>query len=146
MSSEKVILQQLTNKYQVSEYHLMNHLGVKYDNGLYYVGDSEFTNYSAALSAADSAFSEGDHKSIGEESNTNKTSILFTFLKIVLFLFFLVVLFWLLFPLVVKAIVFVIGKIGGVSLAHSGSPMAYLGALITFIASIIVSLIIVMKI
>jgi hypothetical protein len=47
------IVESLSNKYHQSEYQLMEYLGIRYENGLYYVGESEFDSYYSALKAAD---------------------------------------------------------------------------------------------
>jgi uncharacterized protein YqhQ len=138
-SSEDEIIQSLKNKYQVSDYQLMDHLGIKYDNGSYYVGDSAFDSYYYALKAADIVFSKNRDKKQKEEPNQNYSgSFLGILFKGVLVLFFTVSLFFLILPLAAQVMVIIFGKMGG-------SIVGYIASLISILFSFLISSVIVSK-
>ncbi|MCG7984527.1 MAG: hypothetical protein JAY90_17460 [Candidatus Thiodiazotropha lotti] len=138
-SSEDEIIRSLKNKYQVSDYQLMNYLGIKYKNGSYYVGDSAFDSYYYALKAADIEFSKSsENKQKEEPKNNNSGSFLSILFKGVLFLFFSVSLFFLILPLTAHVMVLIFGKMGG-------SVVGYIASLISILFAFVISSIIVAK-
>ncbi|MCG8092053.1 MAG: hypothetical protein JAZ17_00235 [Candidatus Thiodiazotropha endolucinida] len=138
-SSEDEIIQSLKNKYQLSDYQLMNYLGIKYKNGSYYVGDSAFDSYYCALKAADTGFSKkSDKKQKEKPSRNNSGSFLGVFFKGVLVLFFTVSLFFLILPLTTQVMVLILGKM-------DGSIVGYIASLISLLFAFFISAIIVSK-
>lgn len=138
-SSEDKIIQTLKNKYQLSDYQLMDYLGIKYENGSYCVGDSAFDSYYCALKAADIEFSKkSDKKQMEEPGRNNSGSFLGTFFKGVLVLFFTVSLFFLVLPLTTQVMVLILGKM-------DGSIVGYIASLISLLFAFLISTIIVSK-
>ena len=138
-SSEVEIIQALKNKYQLSDYQLMDYLGIKYENGSYYVGDSAFDSYYYALKAADIELSKNSDKKQKEEPNQNSSgSFMGILFKGVLILFFTVSLFFLILPLTAQVMVLVFGNMGG-------SIVGYIASLISILFAFLISSIIVSK-
>ncbi|MCG7935716.1 MAG: hypothetical protein JAY68_13810 [Candidatus Thiodiazotropha taylori] len=138
-SSEVEIIQALKNKYQLSDYQLMDYLGIKYENGSYYVGDSAFDSYYYALKAADIELSKNCDKKQKEEPNQNSSgSFVGNLFKSVLILFFTVSLFFLILPLMAQVMVHVFGNMGG-------SIVGYIASLISILFALLISSIIVSK-
>ncbi|MGD9171534.1 MAG: hypothetical protein PVI97_15995 [Candidatus Thiodiazotropha sp.] len=138
-SSDDEIIQSLKNKYQLSDNQLMDYLGIKYENGSYYVGDSEFDSYYYALKAADIEFSQNSDKKQKEEPKQNNSeSFLSILFKGVLFLFFAVSLFILILPLTAQVMVLILGKVGG-------SVVGYIASLISILFAFLISSIIISK-
>ncbi|MEW8324614.1 MAG: hypothetical protein AB2606_18345 [Candidatus Thiodiazotropha taylori] len=137
-SSEELVIQSLKNKYQLSDYQLMDHLGIKYENGSYYVGDSAFDSYDNALKAADIEFSKNSYKKQKEYNQNYSGSFLGDLFKGLLILFISVSLFFLILPLTVQVMVLIFGKMGG-------SIVGYLASLISISLAFLISFIAVSK-
>ena len=56
--SEENMITDLTSKYHVSAYGLMEHLGISYKSGKYYYQNTAYETYIQALMKADSTFSD----------------------------------------------------------------------------------------
>jgi uncharacterized membrane protein YgcG len=139
-SWEGEIIRSLKNKYRVSDYQLMDYLGIKFENGLYYVGESEFDNYYNALKAADIAFSKNINKKQKDETTQKESGSFLSFLfKGILLLFFTVSLFFLILPLTAQVMVLIFGKMGG-------SVLGYIASLISIFIALSISSIIVARI
>ncbi|MCG8068356.1 MAG: hypothetical protein JAY84_10875 [Candidatus Thiodiazotropha taylori] len=141
--SEDEIIQTLKNKYQLSDYQLMDYLGIKYENGSYYVGGSAFDSYYCALKAADIEFSKKSDKKQNkkqkeEPGRNNSGTLLGVFFKGVLVLFFTVSLFFLILPLTTQVMVLILGKM-------DGSIVGYMASLISLLFAFLISTIIVSK-
>jgi uncharacterized protein YqhQ len=135
------IVESLSNKYHQSEYQLMEYLGIRYENGLYYVGESEFDSYYSALKAADIEISNNKKKKQREEKSvqSSSSSLLGCFLKGILFLLFSVSLFFVILPIIAQIMVMVFGKMGG-------SIVGYIADLISIFIAFLISSVIVSKI
>ncbi|MEW8053318.1 MAG: hypothetical protein AB2809_23425 [Candidatus Thiodiazotropha sp.] len=139
-SWENAIIQSLKNKYGLSDYQLMEYLGIKFENGLYYVGESEFDSYYNALKAADIEFSKNSKKKqIDEPAQIDSGSFLSSLFKGILFIFFAVSLFFLILPITAQVMVLIFGKMGG-------SIVGYIASLISILLAFLISSIIVAKI
>ncbi|MCU7869277.1 MAG: hypothetical protein KZQ98_12190 [Candidatus Thiodiazotropha sp. (ex Lucinoma borealis)] len=140
-SWEEEMIRSLKNKYHVSDYQLMEYLEIKFKNGLYYVGESEFDSYYTALKAADIEYLKNINKKQKDEEpiHNKSSSLLSLFFKGILLLLFTASLFFLILPLTAQIMVMIFGKMGG-------SILGYIASLISVFMAFLISSVIVARI